>query len=134
MTGLVRAESTIHVIRHHTAAELEAKAKARAQRAEAERLEVRERSERLNKETAEETPEQTTPEEETPEEESPGGECPNGTYENSNGNTVCKPYAPENGEQPAGATAECEDGTYSFSEHRSGTCSDHGGVKQWLNE
>jgi hypothetical protein len=33
---------------------------------------------------------------------------------------------------PAGATARCEDGTYSFSEHRSGTCSHHGGVAEWL--
>jgi len=137
MTGLAPAESTVRVVRHHTTAELEAKAKARAQRAEAEQrhqAEVRERIERLKRETPEETPEQATPEEETPEEGSSAGECPNGTYENSNGNTVCKPYTPENGEQPAGATAECEDGTYSFSEHRSGTCSGHGGVKRWLNE
>lgn len=33
---------------------------------------------------------------------------------------------------PAGATAQCRDGTYSFSQHRSGTCSHHGGVAQWL--
>lgn len=33
---------------------------------------------------------------------------------------------------PAGATAQCNDGTYSFSQHRSGTCSHHGGVKRWL--
>lgn len=33
---------------------------------------------------------------------------------------------------PAGATAICGDGTYSFSQHRSGTCSHHGGVAQWL--
>ena len=29
------------------------------------------------------------------------------------------------------ATAQCDDGTYSFSQHRSGTCSHHGGVGQW---
>ena len=29
-------------------------------------------------------------------------------------------------------TALCRDGTYSFSEHRQGTCSWHGGVRQWL--
>jgi Protein of unknown function (DUF3761) len=34
------------------------------------------------------------------------------------------PYGP-----PAGATARCADGTYSFSQHRSGTCSHHGGVQ-----
>lgn len=33
---------------------------------------------------------------------------------------------------PAGATALCRDGTYSFSQHRRGTCSHHGGVKKWL--
>ena len=32
----------------------------------------------------------------------------------------------------AGATARCRDGTYSFSKHRSGTCSHHGGVAAWL--
>jgi len=34
---------------------------------------------------------------------------------------------------PPGATAICRDGTFSFSLHRSGTCSHHGGVAQWLN-
>jgi uncharacterized protein DUF3761 len=33
---------------------------------------------------------------------------------------------------PPGATAVCRDGTYSFSQHRSGTCSYHGGVARWL--
>ena len=33
-----------------------------------------------------------------------------------------------------GASARCNDGTYSKSQHRSGTCSRHGGVKQWLKE
>jgi 5-methylcytosine-specific restriction endonuclease McrA len=33
---------------------------------------------------------------------------------------------------PPGATALCQDGTYSFSQHRSGTCSHHGGVARWL--
>jgi len=32
---------------------------------------------------------------------------------------------------PNGATAQCNDGTYSHSAHRSGTCSHHGGVKTW---
>ena len=56
--------------------------------------------------------------------------CPNGTYVNSSGNTVCRPYATSSA--PAGATAKCRDGTYSFSQHRSGTCSHHGGVASWL--
>jgi Protein of unknown function (DUF3761) len=34
---------------------------------------------------------------------------------------------------PPGATARCRDGTYSFSQHHSGTCSHHGGVAVWLN-
>lgn len=33
---------------------------------------------------------------------------------------------------PSGASAQCYDGTYSYSQHRSGTCSHHGGVAQWL--
>ena len=33
---------------------------------------------------------------------------------------------------PSGATAQCRDGSYSFSEHRSGTCSHHGGVAKWI--
>jgi Protein of unknown function (DUF3761) len=33
---------------------------------------------------------------------------------------------------PPGATALCNDGTYSFSATRSGTCSHHGGVGVWL--
>ena len=32
-----------------------------------------------------------------------------------------------------GVTAICNDGTYSYSQHRRGTCSHHGGVKQWIN-
>lgn len=56
--------------------------------------------------------------------------CPNGTYVNSAGDTVCSPYSSPSA--PAGATARCADGTYSFSQSRSGTCSHHGGVAQWL--
>lgn len=33
---------------------------------------------------------------------------------------------------PAGASARCRDGTYSFSQNRRGTCSHHGGVAEWL--
>ncbi|HEY3724539.1 MAG TPA: DUF3761 domain-containing protein [Acidimicrobiia bacterium] len=58
--------------------------------------------------------------------------CPNGSYVNSSGNTVCSPYTPPGGGAPPGATAKCTDGTYSSSQHRSGTCSGHGGVAQWL--
>ena len=35
--------------------------------------------------------------------------------------------------RPASAqTAVCRDGTYSYSRHRSGTCSHHGGVARWM--
>jgi hypothetical protein len=34
---------------------------------------------------------------------------------------------------PPGATARCNDGTYSFSATHSGTCSHHGGVSVWLD-
>jgi Protein of unknown function (DUF3761) len=33
---------------------------------------------------------------------------------------------------PPGATAQCSDETFSFSQHRQGTCSHHGGVAVWL--
>ncbi|WP_231947150.1 DUF3761 domain-containing protein [Leifsonia sp. 21MFCrub1.1] len=32
---------------------------------------------------------------------------------------------------PGGATALCNDGTLSFSAHHQGTCSHHGGVREW---
>jgi hypothetical protein len=51
-------------------------------------------------------------------------------YRNSAGDRV---HAPANAPSvPTGATAQCGDGTYSFSQHRSGTCSHHGGVAKWL--
>jgi hypothetical protein len=52
-------------------------------------------------------------------------------YTNSDGQTVHSP-AYSNGGPPAGATALCRDSTYSFSQHRQGTCSHHGGVAKWL--
>jgi len=53
-----------------------------------------------------------------------------GTYINSAGNEVARPCPANN--IPVGATARCGDGTYSYSQSRSGTCSHHGGVAQWL--
>jgi hypothetical protein len=35
---------------------------------------------------------------------------------------------------PKGATAQCGDGSYSFSQSRRGTCSHHGGVGRWLTQ
>jgi competence protein ComEC len=34
---------------------------------------------------------------------------------------------------PTGATAQCRDGTVSFSQHHRGTCSHHNGVARWLD-
>ena len=42
------------------------------------------------------------------------------------------PTAAAGNTDPTGATAKCKDGTYSKSQHHSGTCSSHGGVAQWL--
>jgi Protein of unknown function (DUF3761) len=67
--------------------------------------------------------------------------CGTGYYTNSDGQCVPDPSSgpPPGGSPgflgggpPAGATAICQDGDYSFSTHHSGTCSGHGGVRQWL--
>lgn len=54
------------------------------------------------------------------------------TYTNRDGNTVHAPARSLSGKAPEGATARCRDATYSFSRHRTGTCSRHGGVADWL--
>lgn len=51
-------------------------------------------------------------------------------YTNSKGDRVQSPTHYDS--TPAGATALCRDGTYSFSQSRRGTCSHHGGVARWL--
>lgn len=56
----------------------------------------------------------------------------NGTYTNSQGQTVKRPETCKGPTVPAGATAQCRDGSYSFSQSRRGTCSHHGGVGKWL--
>lgn len=117
MHGRAPASKSIGVTRERSAAELQAQATAVALRAEARRREAAAARERK---TAEETRKTAA---ETP-------ACTNGTYVNATGNTVCSPE--QSPTAPAGATAECEDGTYSFSESRSGTCSHHGGVAKWL--
>lgn len=53
-------------------------------------------------------------------------------YVNSIGDTVHSPAWTNDNSVPDGATARCGDGSYSFSQHRSGTCSHHGGVAEWL--
>jgi hypothetical protein len=57
------------------------------------------------------------------------GQC--GYYRNSLGHQVPRPCGDwHNQAPPPHATAQCGDGTYSYSEHpyASGTCSHHGGV------
>jgi len=51
-------------------------------------------------------------------------------YTNTNGERVQSPTSYNS--RPAGATALCRDGTYSFSKNRRGTCSHHGGVARWF--
>jgi hypothetical protein len=60
---------------------------------------------------------------------SPGG---GGCYIAESGD--CVPYPQKGGPQPPGATARCEDGSWSFSEHpyAGGTCHGHGGVQTVL--
>jgi hypothetical protein len=60
-----------------------------------------------------------------------GGGSSDDYYTNSKGARVHRPVQSESG-PPAGATAQCRDGSYSFSQSRRGTCSHHGGVARWL--
>jgi hypothetical protein len=111
LTGHLASRRTITVTREKTPAEIEAEAPAVAP------TETREPEGNAQQSA----PVSTPPPEET---------CTNGTYVNSAGNTVCRPE--QSPTVPAGATAQCIDGTYSFSQSRSGTCSHHGGVAKWL--
>jgi hypothetical protein len=64
---------------------------------------------------------------------SSGGGCDEDThYVNVSGACVLRPVVAA--VAPDGASARCKDSTYSFSQHRSGTCSGHKGVAQWLNK
>lgn len=60
----------------------------------------------------------------------PAPACGGDDYINSDGN--CVPRPTHAASAPPGATAQCVDGSYSFSQHRQGTCSHHGGVARWL--
>ncbi|WP_188793774.1 DUF3761 domain-containing protein [Dyella nitratireducens] len=55
-----------------------------------------------------------------------------GTYVNRDGVVVHRPGHTVSGAVPPDASAQCRDGSYSFSLHHSGTCSHHGGVSRWL--
>ena len=54
-----------------------------------------------------------------------------GHYVNHDGHVVHSPAHSRTGAVPVGATVRCGDGTYSFSQHHSGTCSRHRGVAEW---
>jgi len=55
-----------------------------------------------------------------------------GTYINRDGVVVHRPAHTVSGAVPAGASAQCQDGSYSFSLHHRGTCSHHGSVSRVL--
>ena len=50
------------------------------------------------------------------------------TYTNVSGDTIPSPVHLNS----CTGTAVCNDGSCSYSEHRQGTCSHHGGVAEWL--
>lgn len=58
------------------------------------------------------------------------GACGVEYYVNFRGHCVHRPIRADG--PPAGATARCRDGTYSFSQGRHGTCNWHDGVAAWL--
>ena len=68
----------------------------------------------------------------TPSNDGAGGLSNNKYYKNVDGIDVHSPAYSTDGSVPEGVTSQCADGTYSFSQHRRGTCSSHGGVSQWL--
>jgi hypothetical protein len=53
-------------------------------------------------------------------------------YKAKDGHEVHSPAKSTHDQVPAGASAKCRDGSYSFSQHRRGTCSHHGGVDNWM--
>lgn len=55
-----------------------------------------------------------------------------GYHRNKAGQEVHAPAKSVGDKVPAGASAKCRDGSYSFSQSRRGTCSHHGGVAAWL--
>lgn len=81
------------------------------------------------------TPTKTTPAPSTYKEpvkspyQAPTPKEPVRTYTNTYGNTVQSPTQYDS--RPSGASAQCRDGSYSFSQSRRGTCSHHGGVAEW---
>jgi len=57
-------------------------------------------------------------------------ECNDNHYVNRDGDEVHSPSCgPQHDHESP--TAQCRDGSFSYSHHHSGTCSHHGGVAQW---
>jgi hypothetical protein len=54
--------------------------------------------------------------------------CNDRHYVNVDGQVV---HSPSCGREDEKRTADCRDGSVSFSKHHSGTCSGHGGVAHW---
>ena len=54
--------------------------------------------------------------------------CNNRYYVNVSGHLV---HSPSCGKEHLRPTAQCRDGSISYSEHHRGTCSGHGGVAHW---
>ncbi|MFF0433934.1 DUF3761 domain-containing protein [Streptomyces sp. NPDC004327] len=63
---------------------------------------------------------------------SSGSRSSTGGSESSGSDSSSSSSSGGTSQAPTGATAQCNDGTYSYSAHRRGTCSHHGGVAVWL--
>ncbi|WP_078897197.1 DUF3761 domain-containing protein [Streptomyces rimosus] len=61
-----------------------------------------------------------------------GGSSDGGSNSGSDDNASSSSSGSGGTSHPAGASALCNDGTYSYSQHRRGTCSHHHGVATWL--
>jgi hypothetical protein len=53
------------------------------------------------------------------------------SYENVDGHAIQGPARSATGARPTGATGRCNDGTYTFAQHKRGACSKHEGVAEW---
>lgn len=53
-------------------------------------------------------------------------------YKAKDGHEFHSPAKSTHDQVPTSASAKCRDGSYSFGQHRRGTCSHHGGVGVWL--
>lgn len=78
---------------------------------------------------AEETPKTTS----TPSSSSASNLSNDNHYQNVDGNTIHSPAKTEDNSIPPGATARCNNGSYSFSAHHQGSCSHNGGVAEFYN-